>query len=79
MDLSTVQNLIDAHPVAIALGVVWIMIWKGLALWRAAERSARTWFIAILVINTLGLLEIIYLFFVIKPGKPEVSSESVSS
>jgi len=39
-----------------------IYIWKGLALWRTANLSQRNWFIAILVLNTLGILEIIYLF-----------------
>jgi len=77
MDIAKVQDLIDlakAHPDLVAFGAIWVMIWKGLALWRAAEHRARGWFIAILIVNTLGLLEIIYLFFVTKPIKPEVSS-----
>ena len=66
MDLATLQSLIDSHPLAFALVLVWAMVWKGLALWRAAEKKERNWFIAILVVNTLGLLEIIYLFFFYK-------------
>ena len=46
----------------IILVVVWSLLWKGLALWRAANRKDKWWFIAFLVINTLGILEIIYLF-----------------
>lgn len=42
--------------------LVWSIAWKGLALWHAAKNSQRNWFIAILVINTIGILEIIYLF-----------------
>jgi len=45
--------------------VAWELIWKGLALWRAARRGENAWFIAILVLNTLGILPIIYL--VLKP------------
>ena len=79
MDFSAVQNLVDAHPYVLALALVWVMVWKGLGLWRAAEHRARGWFIVILVLNTLGLLEIIYLFFVTKPKKSEISSESANS
>jgi hypothetical protein len=42
--------------------VIWSLVWKGLALWRAAERKEKWWFIALLVINTLGILEILYLY-----------------
>jgi hypothetical protein len=42
--------------------LVWSMLWKGLGLWNAAKNSQRNWFIVMLVINTVGLLEIIYLF-----------------
>jgi uncharacterized membrane protein len=45
--------------------VVWSLVWKGLALWKAAQHSNRNWFIAILVLNTFGILEIIYLYFVL--------------
>ncbi|OGY38747.1 MAG: hypothetical protein A2418_02375 [Candidatus Brennerbacteria bacterium RIFOXYC1_FULL_41_11] len=41
----------------------WSLVWKGLALWRAARSSQRNWFIVLLVVNTLGVLEIFYLFF----------------
>ncbi len=54
-------------PIAgIGLGVliIWSIIWKGLALWRAAKRGDKVWFIVLLIVNTAGILEIIYLFFV---------------
>lgn len=38
---------------------------KGLALWHAARRSEKWWFIALLVVNTIGILELIYLYFVV--------------
>ena len=47
---------------AIILVLLWSLLWKGLALWRAANRGEKWWFIAFLIINTLGILEIIYLF-----------------
>jgi hypothetical protein len=41
---------------------VWSLIWKGIALWRAAHLNQRNWFIVMLVLNTIGILEIVYLF-----------------
>ncbi|MEP7167252.1 MAG: DUF5652 family protein [Candidatus Woesebacteria bacterium] len=34
---------------------------KGFALWRAAQRKEKWWFIALFVINSLGILPGIYL------------------
>ncbi len=42
--------------------IVWTFFWKGLALWHSAQRKEAWWFIALLLINTLGILEIVYLF-----------------
>jgi len=41
--------------------VVWVLFWKGLALWVSAGRKEKAWFIALLIFNTFGILEIIYL------------------
>lgn len=46
--------------------ILWSVVWKGLALWHSARRGQYWWFLALLVINTAGILEIIYLFFVAK-------------
>jgi hypothetical protein len=42
----------------------WSIVWKGLALWRAAHKEQKWWFMAFLIINTLGILEIIYLYVI---------------
>lgn len=44
------------------LVVLWTLPWKGLALWKAARRGEQKWFIALLVLNTLAILEILYIF-----------------
>ncbi len=41
--------------------LIWSIFWKGLALWRSARMKHKGWFIALLVINTVGIFEIIYL------------------
>lgn len=52
--------------------VAWELTWKGFALWRAARRGEQVWFIAILILNTLGILPIIYL--VLKPEQAKSKS-----
>ena len=51
----------------IALMIVWTLPWKGWALWKASQLGDKRWFIALLIINTLGLLEILYIFVLSKP------------
>jgi hypothetical protein len=37
------------------------LVLRGFALWRAARRGQKVWFIALLVVNSLGILPGIYL------------------
>ena len=50
-----------AHRWVFYLLISWSIIWKGLALWRAARLKQIGWYIALLIINTVGIFEIIYL------------------
>jgi len=47
--------------------IAWTLVWKALALWRAARNGHKIWFIVLLVVNTVGILEIIYYFLVGQP------------
>jgi predicted membrane protein len=40
----------------------WSFIWKGIALWKSARNTSYIWFIVLLLVNTLGILEILYIF-----------------
>ncbi len=60
-------------PVAILL-LIWVLSWKGVALWKAARNGHMYWFAALLVMNTLGALEIAYVFFFSKPKKSDGES-----
>ena len=57
------------NPYIIIPVLVWCFTWKGMALWRASKNDSIPWFVALLLINTLGLLEILYLYFPIKGTK----------
>jgi methionyl-tRNA synthetase len=45
------------------LVAIWSLTWKGVALWYAARNHQKKWFIVLLVLNTLGILEIIYILW----------------
>lgn len=46
----------------IALLTMWTIPWKGVALWKAARKNDTVWFIVLLLANTLGILEILYIY-----------------
>lgn len=52
-------------PLVIIL-ILWSLFWKGLSLWHSGRRGQGVWFVVLLLVNTLGILDIIYLFLVIK-------------
>jgi hypothetical protein len=64
------------YPVWIYLIGLWSLLWKGIALWRCANDKQKIWFMAILVLNTLGIVEIIYLF---KFAKKKLTLEEIKT
>jgi len=56
----------NTFRVQLLLILLWSLLWKGLALWNSSKNDQKNWFIAILVLNTLGVLEIAYLFYFAK-------------
>lgn len=63
----------------IAVLIAWSLAWKGLALWRASHREEKGWFIALLVLNTVGILDILYLYVFSKKKEDGVKVEEVKS
>jgi methionyl-tRNA synthetase len=55
-------NVSFEQSILIYIFSIWSLIWKGLALWRASKNGQRNWFICLLVLNTIGILDIIFLF-----------------
>ena len=46
--------------------LIWTLICNGTSLWKAANKTQLIWFILLLTINTMGVFEIIYIFFLSK-------------
>ena len=61
LELST-----SASSFSLFLLLLWVLPWKGYALWNAAKLRHKWWFIALLLINSLAILDIIYIFAVAK-------------
>ncbi len=55
--------------------MIWELVWKGLGLWRAGRNNQPGWFILILILNTAGILPIIYLLCCRKKNMPSVSHD----
>lgn len=70
------STLLGVNPLLILVLAAWVLAWKGVAMWRAAQLQQKWWFIAILLINTLGILEIIYIFGVTRKYKVEIVEET---
>ena len=45
----------------IVVCVIWELIWKGFALWKAAKNNQKVWFICLIILNTIGILPIVFL------------------
>lgn len=59
---------------AVLAVAAWSYVWKAIALWKAARRDQLGWYIVLLIINTAGILEIIYLLAV-APRRPEIGRD----
>lgn len=49
--------------VIIVAASVWSLIWKAVALYKAGSLRHKGWFTALFFINTLGILEILYVAY----------------
>ncbi|MEX0933926.1 MAG: DUF5652 family protein [Candidatus Paceibacterota bacterium] len=54
--------------IVLILLMLWVLPWKGYALWIASTHNHKWWFVALLVVNTLAILDIVYIFAVAKRG-----------
>lgn len=55
--------------IILVIVLAWTLYWKGRAMWASANSSEKWWFIAFLIVNTVGILEIIYLYLVLPRSK----------
>lgn len=61
-DMNYFDTIPQVPPALVFIVFLCSILLKGLALWKASKFDQRNWFIVLLIINTAGILEIIYLF-----------------
>ena len=57
-----IERLIAQYWWVILVIALWTIPWKGVALWKAARKGDRWWFVILLIVNDLAILELVYIF-----------------
>jgi methionyl-tRNA synthetase len=53
--------------------IIWSLSWKAVALWFSARNYQRNWFIVLFILETAGILPIIYLVWFRRDKQPGVT------
>lgn len=61
-------------PIFVVIGI-WELVWKGIALWKCGRNKQLPWFVAILILNTAGILPIVYIVFFQKNKNPRTKKK----
>lgn len=43
--------------------IIWDTVWKLISMWKASKRNSKIWFVVLAIVNSLGILPILYLIF----------------
>jgi len=73
-EVELTQVIMD-NILLITLLSAWSLVWKGIALWISARKKSKAWFIVLLIVNALGILEILYIFWFSKLGKKKEAKQ----
>ncbi|MDP2386488.1 MAG: DUF5652 family protein [Bacteroidota bacterium] len=60
-ELIELKNTIARFFPVIIILVIWEVVWKLIGLWKSARNKHLGWFIIIAIINSMGVLPIIYI------------------
>ncbi len=60
--LETVAAQLGIATWLITVILIWSLAWKLWALWKSARKTHLMWFIVLGLVNTAGILEILYIF-----------------
>jgi hypothetical protein len=66
------NTLLQNNIWLLVLSIIWVLPWKGYALWTAARTRNKWWFVALLILNTFAILDIFYIFYVAKKTPKEI-------
>lgn len=57
----------------LVISILWVLPWKGYALWTASKKDQKIWFVLMMVLNTFAILEIFYIFYIAKKTPNDIS------
>lgn len=60
------------NKILLLILIIWSLVWKGYALWTSAKHNHKKWFVVLLIFNTVGLLEIFYILYIVKKSWSDV-------
>jgi uncharacterized protein DUF5652 len=63
------HHIASGWVAALMVLAIWELFWKGLALWSSARNGHKFWYVIMLIVNTAGILEIVYLWWFAKKTK----------
>ncbi len=74
---SFLEISVTALIVLILIGI-WDGVWKIIALWKSARNNNLVWFVVLAIINSAGILPILYIFVFSKMGKKQVQATPIA-
>ena len=60
--LGLIANQLGISIWLVVTMIVWSATWKLVALWKSARKGSVIWFVILAVLNTMGILPILYIF-----------------
>jgi hypothetical protein len=77
MDMNILEftNMGTLELIFIIIFTIWTILWKVYSVWTAAKNGHKRWFIALLLLNTIGILDMIYIFKVVKKDVKTVKKD----
>ncbi|MEI6849774.1 MAG: DUF5652 family protein [archaeon] len=62
LGLTPFISQLNISPWLLSIILIWTLLWKAFACWKSARLNKPIWFIVLFLVNTLGILEILYIF-----------------
>ena len=78
MQNELINFFLNDSPLSILLFIlllIWLLFWKLYAVWYAVKNNHKVWFVFLLVINLFSILEIIYIFAVLKKNLKDINKD----
>lgn len=70
MDYSNFISALAQIPLWFLLLVLfWDAIWKIASMWKAAKKNSPIWFVVLAIVNSVGILPILYIYVFSEMGK----------